>query len=283
MPTRHRIGEHPLWDDATQRLVWVDCLAGKVWAARPGIEDPTKLYQTRDAGPIGCAALRANGGLVVAGSEGVVLVEPSGETRQLADIPLRPGVRFNDGACDPAGRFLVGTTGGDVPGLGELYSVEPDGRYRRLLSKLDEANGIGWSLQGDQLYFIDSGEPHIWVFDYDVATGELSKQRVFARNPGLPGVLDGLAVDRAGHVWVAMWGGSAVLRYDPAGAPCEVIPTPVSQPTCPAFGGPGLDTLYLTTGAFDMTAHESAAQPWAGHVLRHALPVEGRRPHLFGA
>ncbi|MGW9438065.1 SMP-30/gluconolactonase/LRE family protein [Streptomyces sp. NPDC055607] len=273
-----RVGERPLWDERGRTLVWTDCLRGEV----VGLGEDGRLdvlYRAGAPGTVGAAALRADGGLVVGGSDGIVLVDPGGRTETLCAIPLPEGARFNDGACDPAGRFVIGTTGGDRAGLGALYSVTPDGRHRELLSGLDESNGIGWSADGRRMFHIDTGQPVVWQFDYDPRSGDLGGRRPFATCPDVPGFLDGLVLDRADHVWVAVWGGACVLRFDASGTLVERYPTPVTQPTCPGFGGSDLDVLYLTTGADGV---RPADEPWAGHVLRRKVTTPGVTAHRFG-
>ena len=181
---------------------------------------------------------------------------------------------FNDGACDPAGRFWAGTTTpGYRPGAGALYRLDPDGTITTMLDGVTESNGIGWSLDGATMYFIDSGErePRIRAFGFDLAGGTLGGSRDLARFPAGGAVPDGLVVDAEDCLWVAMWGGAEVRRYAPDGELLAALPVPVSQPTCPAFGGPGLDDLYLTSAWEGMTASQRATEPLAGHVL-HSRP-----------
>ena len=193
--------------------------------------------------------------------------------------------RFNDGACDPAGRFWAGTVTVDVrPGAGALYRLDPDCSVSLVLDGVTESNGLAWSLDGGTFYFIDSGEPEprIRAFACDLATGELGRAADLVRFPGGGPVPDGLVVDAEGSLWVAIWGGGQVHRYAPDGELLAVLPVPVSQPTCPAFGGPGLDELYLTTAWEGMTAGQRATEPLAGHVLRATPGARGHPGYSFG-
>jgi len=180
-------------------------------------------------------------------------------------------IRFNDGACDPVGRFWAGTVAGDRrAGAGALYRLDPSGEMAVVLDGVTESNGLGWSPDGGTFYFIDSGEPRprIRAFPCDLAAGTLGAPRDLVQPPPEQGIPDGLMVDAAGCVWVAFWGGHAVRRYSPAGELLAELPVPVSQPSCPALGGPDLADLYVTTAWEDMTQEQRAAEPLAGHLLR---------------
>jgi sugar lactone lactonase YvrE len=193
--------------------------------------------------------------------------------------------RFNDGACDPAGRFWAGTVTRHVrPGAGALYRLDPDGTVTVALDGVTESNGLAWSLDAGMFYFIDSGEPEprIRAFGYDLATGELGRPADLVQFPGGGPVPDGLVVDGEGTLWVAIWGAGQVHRYAPDGELLTVLPVPASQPTCPAFGGPGLDELYLTTAWEGMTGQQRAAEPLAGHVLRARPGARGHPALAFG-
>jgi sugar lactone lactonase YvrE len=224
--------------------------------------------------PIGAAAHRGSGGYVLAAADGFRLAGPDGRSEagpwRPADMP--DDVRFNDGACDPAGRFWAGTVAYDRrPGAGALYRLDPDGTITTVLEGVTESNGLGWSPDGAILYFIDSGEPEPRVrsFDYDTGTGRIGWEPYdLIGFPGGNVVPDGLVVDAEGCLWVAMWGGAEVRRYSPTGGLLATLPVPVSQPTCPAFGGPGLTDLYLTTAWQGLDEQQRAAEPLAGHLLR---------------
>jgi sugar lactone lactonase YvrE len=251
-------------------LIWTDCAAGTVHVS--DAHGDTVVWSEPEGRSIGVCLLRANGGLAIATGTRILLLDNEGrEDRPPVEVPIdTAAVRFNDGSCDPTGRLLVGTTGGDVDGLGELYCIEPDGRVRRLLGALTEANGIGWSPDGRRMYFVDSGEPVVHAFEYDPQTGHLGHRSEFARIDPTVGYLDGLTVDASGDVWVAVWAGGQLRRYAPDGELRAVLRMPVSHPTCPGFGGVAFDTLYVTSAASPGTVDE----PWSGHVL--AWPGAGR-------
>jgi sugar lactone lactonase YvrE len=297
VPAGAELGERPVWDG--EGLLWVDIMAGHLHRHTPGGGDEIVLALT-DGGrpvPIAAAACRRGGGYVLATAAGFQLAGPLGrgggagagrvliEEGAIRPAGMAAGVRFNDGACDPAGRFWAGTVAADVrPGAAALYRLDPDGTVTTVLDGVTESNGLGWSLDGGTFYYIDSGEPEprIRAFGFEAAAGELGRSRDLVRFPGGGPVPDGLIVDAEDTLWVAIWGAGQVHRYAPDGELLAVLPVPASQPTCPAFGGPGLDDLYLTTAWHDMTPGQRAAEPLAGHVLRSRPGARGRPAFSFG-
>jgi sugar lactone lactonase YvrE len=273
------VAERPLWDAPTGSLVWVDIYGGRVHL----LEMPGGHSTIAASSPVGAAALRSAGGLVIAHDSELLFVARDG-TPDRAPIPFphSPNTRFNDGACDPAGRFLIGTMSTDGrSGQGALYSVESDGSVTELLSGISESNGIAWSLDGRTMYYVDSAHPEIRRYAYDAGTGRLGEAgvlRSFADGDGQP---DGLVVDAEGAIWAAMWEGWAVCRISPAGEVLERIATPVSRPTCPAFGGSRLDQLYLTTAWEGLPLGERSKEPLAGSVLVTAPGIRGMQPSRF--
>jgi sugar lactone lactonase YvrE len=280
VPAGAELGERPYWDGSG--LVWVDIMAGHLHRYRPGHGDEVVLALSRggEPEPLGAAAPRRGGGYVLAAAAGFRLAGPDGIFQEGVVRPqgMPADAIFNDGACDPAGRFWAGTVTLDMrPAAGALYRLDADGTATMMLDGVTESNGIGWSADGATMYFVDSGEPEprIRAFGFDVASGELGASRDLARFPAGGAVPDGLVVDAEDCVWVAMWGGGEVRRYAPDGEVLAVLPVPVSQPTCPAFGGAALDELYLTSAWQGLTASQRAAEPLAGHVLHTRPGIRG--------
>jgi len=285
VPAGAELGERPFWDAGQACLMWVDIKAGHLHRYRPGAGDEIALDLAGVA--LGAAAPRRGGGYVLATAAGFQLTDSAGKLEHDALRP--PGMpadaHFNDGACDPAGRFWAGTVTTDVrPGAGALYRLDPAGSVTQVFGGVTESNGLGWSLDGGMFYFIDSGEPEprIRAFPCDLPTGELGPPRDLVAFPGGGPVPDGLIVDGEDTLWVAVWGAGQVHRYAPDGELLAVLPVPASQPTCPAFGGSGLDELYLTTAWEGMTGQQRAAEPLAGHVLRARPGARGHPALAFG-
>lgn len=242
------LGEGPVWDARDQSLYWVDIPESRVHQ----IAADGSLSSWDTGQPVGTVVPRASGGLAVAVRDGFMALDPvSGTLTTLAEVERdRPENRMNDGACDRAGRFYAGTMADDEsPGAGALYRLDPDLSVTRLVTGVGTSNGIGWSPDERLMYYIDSQVNRVDVFDYDPATGEIAGRRPFAAVGGGGVVPDGLTVDADGGVWVAVWGGYAVLRHDPGGQLLETLELPAARVTSCVFGGPDLDRLYITTAA----------------------------------
>lgn len=280
-PAAAELGERPVWDDMAERLVWVDILAGQVRSFRPGGGD-TVLAQL--GASVGAVGLRRGGGYVAAAADGFHLLEADGsQAAAVRRAPWDPdAIRANDGAVDPAGRFWAGTVALDErPGAGTLYRLEPDGKIVTVLDSVTESNGLAWSPDGRILYYVDSGEvpSRIRSFEFDVDRGEVGRERELVAFGPDEGVPDGLVVDEAGCVWVAMWGGGEVRRFTASGEHIATLLVPVSQPTCPGFGGADLADLYVTTAWLGSVL--ATREPEAGHLFRTRPGVRGLPAHRY--
>ena len=277
------LGERPVWDAAAARLIWVDINAGRLHEFGPGGAD--RVIATAGV-PVGAAAPRTAGGYVLAAADGFRLIGADGA----AGPPLRPpgmpgNVRFNDGACDPAGRFWAGTAATDGQrGAGSLYRLDQDGSVTEILRGVTESNGLGWNPAATVFYYTDSGEEQsrVRAFGFDLAAGTLGAEHDLIRfGPG-EGTADGLVVDAGGCLWIAMWGAGCVRRYTAQGELLGVYPVPASQPTCPCFGGPDLDELFLTTAWEGLDGEQRSAEPLAGRLLRARPGVCGLAMASYG-
>jgi sugar lactone lactonase YvrE len=278
------LGERPVWDASTGRLIWVNISAGELHQFSAATGD--NVIATTGV-PLGAAAPRAGGGYVLAAADGFHRLGPDGA----ADGPaVRPAgmpqtVQFNDGACDPAGRFWAGTAGTDGrTGTASLYRFDPDGSVTEALAGITESNGLGWSPDATVFYYTDSGEEQsrVRAFAFDADTGTLSDERDLIQFAPGDGLADGLVVDADGCIWIAMWEGGCVRRYSPDGELLGRYPVPVSRPTCPGFGGPGLDELFLTTAWEGMDGAQREAEPLSGHLLRTRPGVRGLALGCYG-
>ena len=259
------LGEAPTWDHASGTLLWVDVLRSEVHRYDPSRDDDAVLEVPQH---VGAAKPRSRGGLVLNLRDGVALVDRDGVKTWLV-YWARDGVRGNDAAVDPAGRLWAGTMRYDEDPGGWLARVEPSGDAKVVLNEVSVSNGIGWSPDATLMYYVDSAERRIDVFDYDRETGAAANRRPLAEVPrGLP---DGLTVDASGAIWVALWGGAALHRYTPDGALDREIELPVGQPTACSFGGVDFTDLYVTSARVGLG--EGASSELAGSVL--VLPGVG--------
>lgn len=254
-------GEGPVWDEAEGVLCWVDMLAGDVMTLNPDAR-----VERRHLAPV-VAALRPRqgGGMVLAVERGFMLVDPDGQVSPVYEAFGDPEVRMNDGGCDRSGRFFCGSMAYSMaPGRGGLYRFDTDHQVTQVLSGLTISNGMAWSLDGSALFYVDTGTGRIDVFDYDTEAGLMYDRRpVVEIGPDL-GMPDGLAMDEEGGLWVALWQGGAVHRYDRRGRLTAVVEVPASQVTSCAFGGARGDELYITTSREGLS---EGAEPSAGALF----------------
>jgi sugar lactone lactonase YvrE len=164
---------------------------------------------------------------------------------------------------------------------GTLYRLDPDLSVAVMCTEVHLSNGLGWSPDDRLLYYTDSLRRTIWVYDYDLAAGAIDNRRVFATVPEDAGVPDGLCVDAGGFVWSAHWGGWRLTRYAPDGRIDQVVSMPVPQPSCPAFGGEDLATLYVTSAAIGMSEQDLATAPHGGGLLALQVGVRGLPTNRF--
>lgn len=275
------VGESPVWDAERSELLWVDIPRGLVHRLDPatGRDEPVPVGQ-----PVGALALRASGGLVLALRDGFGLLDTGG--REVSIVRRvetdRPGNRMNDGKCDRAGGFWAGTMAVDeTPHAGALYRLDTDLRVRQVLPDATMPNGLDWSPDEKTLYYIDTFEAGIDIFDCDPGHATLANRRRLVDISPADGLPDGLTVDAEGFLWVALWGGSALRRYAPDGSLDTVVELPVTQVTSCTFGGAYLDELYITTAAEGLQGEDLRRQPLAGGVFRFRPGVRGRAPRMF--
>lgn len=270
LPTRNELGEGPLWSPEEKRLYWVDILAGNIHRVTPGSSD----IETFAIGqPVGSMGFRATGGFVLALKHGFHFWHPpTGQLDFIIDPEAhKPHTRFNDGKVDRRGRFWAGTM--DDNGNSVLYRLDPDCSLHHMQTGVTCSNGIGWSPDDQTMYYTDSQVRTIFAYDYDLEMGAISNRRVFLRHEH--GEPDGLTIDSEGCVWTAIWNGWTVERYDPDGRLMARIDMPVQSPTCPTFGGEGLNELYVTSAWYPVGAADRQSQPLAGDLFRIHTDVTG--------
>lgn len=274
------LGEGSLWDSRSGRLAWVDILGRRIHLTDPRTGGTESIEVPLDVGAI---APRAAGGFVAALQDGFWVVG-DGPARRIATIPeARPGLRFNDGKCDPGGRFWAGTVAYDeAEGAACLYRLGNDGAVARVLDGVTISNGLAWGRDGRTMFYIDSPTRRIDAFSYTPDTGEIADRRTVVEIPAELGSPDGMTIDADGGLWVALWGGSAVHRYVD-GRLDRVVRLPVSQPTSCAFGGPDLDELYVTSAWKGLSADARHAEPLAGALFRLRPGVRGVQPSAYQA
>ena len=278
-----RLGEGPCWDPDSERLYFIDSLGDRVWRcdARGG-----EVRSWEVPGHIGSMALRESGGAIVALDSGFHELDfETGNTRFLVDPePERKSNRLNDGKVDPVGRFVCGSMDmAEEAPSGSLWSLAADLALTELETSIICSNGPCWSPDGETLYFADSFTGTIFAFDYDLDSGGVSGKREFVHvDNSRRGAPDGATVDEEGYVWSATVFDGRIFRYAPDGSVDRSIELPVCKTTSVAFGGPKLDTLFVTSMAVPPLPKYPDDGPLRGSVFAiHGLGVRGQPAKKF--
>lgn len=270
-----KLAEGPVWDAERGLLYFVDIRGKKVGCYDPGTKEET-YWETADL--IGCIVPDGAGNLILAERDSLVKLSLQSKEREvIARFPLEKELRFNDGKCDCRGRLWVGTMAidEDAPyarGCGALYRYAA-GRPEKVLEGLTIPNGIAFSEDDRLMYHIDTPTRQICCYRFEKETGALSEKRVAVRieRQGSP---DGMTIDCEGKLWVALWGGFGVARYDPeTGEELEFIPVPDRNVSCCTFGGEKMNLLYITSA--------EDAEGKGGAVYEWETKVKGRAPYPF--
>jgi sugar lactone lactonase YvrE len=274
------LGEGPRWDVLARRLLWVDIEAGELHLFDPARGEDRAIQLGSRVGA--ASPTKDAGAVLVALADRLALVDLADESlRTLVEIPHGNGMRLNDGACDAAGRFWIGSMALDeTPGAAALYRYSA-GSCECVLDGVTLSNGLGWSLDETTMYYVDSMTYRVDRFDFERDSGAISNRRPFATIERGAGIPDGLAVDDDGCVWVALWGGGALRRYTPEGELERTIPVPAERVTACCFGGDDGRELYITTASFELGREERERQPLAGCVFVTDVGVSGPPAHPF--
>ena len=280
--TRDRLGETPLWCDATRKLWWIDVEDPKLQSFDP--ETGAHRIYPMDCTYLGSLALTKTNRFLIAKNIALFPYDPdTGETSAVAEIERGLDNRLNDGRVDGNGRFWFGTMDNQLhrPN-GSLYRVDPEGTASRILDGVVVSNGIAHSPDGRTLYFTDTRRFLTWAFDVNPDDGAVSNRRIFADYSETGDRPDGAGVDVDGCLWTAFFAGARVVRYRPDGVIDRVITLPVTNPTCICFGGTDLKALFITTASKFLPPAQLVAEPWAGSLLANHGVGQGLPENRFG-
>ena len=270
------LGEGPVWDPASGRLLWVDIEDGRAYAGTLGdgdavvVDEQLQLPET-----VAVVVPGADGRRLLAGAQRLYRVDADGSPRAGPRIvPAGAHRRLNDGAVDPAGRFLVGTLAlGEPTGAEVLVRLEDDGTLTTLDDDLALSNGLAWSADGTRMYSADTLRHAVYVRPYDPASGAVGVRDVHLRlAPDLP---DGIAIDADDHLWVALWGAGEVRRYAPDATLAATLTLPAPHVSSVAFAGADMRTLVITTARDGLSDAQLQAHPDSGAIFTARVAVPG--------
>jgi L-arabinonolactonase len=282
LDAKAEFAECPVWAQDFQVLFWLDMRAPSLNRFDPAT-NTNQVYMLPE--PAGSFARTVDDRFLVALQSGAALFEPlSGIVEPVIDPePQYPENRLNDGRCDRQGRFWVGSMHDPASGkspTGGLYRIE-EGSSTKFADQVMTANGLAFSPDGKTMYFADSHPSvrTVWAFDFDIDDGVPTNRRIFVDTNGMPGRPDGAAIDTDGCYWSAAADGWEIVRYTPDGRVDERISLPVSQPSMPAFGGPDMRTLYITS--LRWPGLDVSRQPHAGGIFAVDVGAQGIADSLF--
>jgi L-arabinonolactonase len=283
---RHVLGEGIVWNERSGRLLWTDIESSELWS-----HDPQSGALERWPLPerlCSMALTSSDQRLLLGLASGLAFFDlTTAELTRICKVePHLPTTRLNDGRVDRQGRFVFGMfnqANDPKHPVGGFYRLNHDLSVERLpLGDVAIANSICFSPDGRTMYYADSATREIRCCDYDPDTGRVAKLSVFAHADAAPGDPDGSTIDADGYLWSTRWGAGQVVRFAPDGSIDRVLNLPAPQPTCPAFGGPGLDVLYVTSATTGLSARQLAETSASGGVFAHMPGVRGLPEERFG-
>ncbi len=262
------LAEGPVWDERSQRLYWLDIERGRICRFDPSSKSNQEwILGTR----VGFAVLTEQGDMLAGTQEGLIRFScDTGTSTPYAnpESDLSQN-RFNDGKCDLQGRLWAGTMSvEEADGAGSLYRVTAPDAVSSQVSSVTISNGLAWTADSSAMYYIDSPTRRIDGFDFNPGSGEISNRRTaIALEEGI-GYPDGMTIDSEDMLWVALWEGWGVGRFDPkTGEMLAKIEVPVACVTSCCFGGAKMDELYITTASRDLKEEDRPKQPDAGGIF----------------
>ncbi len=284
LDTKSELGEGAIWNYKTGELIWVNIKGEILNFYNPKTESNREMFTGQ---MIGTVVPAESGKVMVALQNGIYSYDPDSGAKKLIVDPEadKPDNRFNDGKCDPAGRFWVGTMSlVGAKNAGALYRLDADSTIHKMIDGVGISNGIVWSADKTKMYYIDTPTRKVMGYDYDNETGDISNPKVAVEIPDGIGYPDGMTIDKKDNLWVALWGGSAVACFNPEnGELLRKIEVPAKNVTSCAFGGDDLGTLYITTARESTSDEDLERFPHAGGVFKVRPGVKGVKAHFFNA
>ncbi len=276
------LGEGAFWDHKEKLLLWIDINGKKFNSFDPGLNKHIQIDLPKIPGTI---VPESKNTAVIALEDGLYRINRNTGDLSFISKPdsLKSNERFNDGKCDPNGRLWVGTMKmqGNT-GNSHLYKYEKETGFEIMRDSVRISNGIIWSLTGDKMYYIDTPTSKVVSFDFDKETGNISNEQTVVIVPDSLGHPDGMTIDEEGMLWIALWGGHGIGRFDPAtGKLIGKIYVPVKNVTSCAFGGNNLDTLFITTAKWNMENYPEDQKAMAGALFYVVPGVKGIKSNFY--
>jgi sugar lactone lactonase YvrE len=276
-----QLGEGALWHPTENKLYWVN-IEGRTLHIYDPVTKENQSFLVKER--VGTVVPVKSGGALVALQNGIHFINTqTGRLRFIANPLTNNNIRYNDGKCDPSGRFWVGSMHLQfTEGVAALYRMDTDKTVHKMLDGVTVSNGIAWTKDKKTMYYVDSHLRRIDAFDYDDASGAIANRRTVVTIPMGGGSPDGIALDVEGKIWAALWGANAVGRFDPqTGELLQKIEVPAPNVSSCAFGGKDLDTLYITTARGELSEAQLAAYPLSGGLFSVNPGVKGVPARFF--
>jgi len=283
LETQCELGEGSIWNSQTGELYFIDIEGKKLYTYK----DATKKMSIYDVGErIGTVVPTHDSSTVIIPLQnGIFEFDLKSKEKTLLSYPEKNRLqnRMNDGKCDPIGRLYVGSMHlKQIEGKASLFKIDHDGSFETMIEKVTISNGIAWSLNEEKMYYIDTPTGQVQAFDYDRTTGRIMNGKPIITIPESMGFPDGMTIDSEGMLWIALWNGNAVTRWNPDnGELISKIEVPAHNVSSCAFGGENLETLYITSARVDMTDEEKEKWPLSGNVFKVKPGVKGVKAFHF--
>jgi sugar lactone lactonase YvrE len=262
------LGEGPVWDAKRKLICWVDILNGEIHEFSPGNKTHHTIHVHQ---MIGSIALCTNGQYVAALQHGFAFVNRlTGEVNMISDPESHlPNNRFNEGKCDPAGRFWSGTMSlSEDAGAGNVYVLRDKLDHSKVIEGVSISNGLAWTKNSKLLYYIDTPTRSVVAYDFEIESGSISNKRIVISIDANEGYPDGMTIDNEDKLWIAHWDGWRVSRWDPEkGEKLAEITMPVARVTSCTFGGNNYKDLFITSASVGLSDDALQTQPLAGSLF----------------
>lgn len=282
LDTKSELSEGAIWNFKTEELMWVNINGEILNFYNPKTGNNKEMFTGQ---MIGTVVPTESGNAIVALQNGIYVFDIKTGSKKLIVNPEEnlPNNRFNDGKCDPSGRFWAGTmsTVGEKK-VGSLYRLNIDNTIRKMVENVSISNGIVWSTDKTKMYYIDTPTHKVMGYDYDNESGDISNPQVAVEIPKEMGGPDGMTIDEKGNLWIALWGGNAVGCWNPeTGKLLETVNVPAKNVTSCAFGDEDLRTLYITTARDGNSKKELEKFPYSGGIFKIRTEVKGVKAFFF--